>query len=238
MKTTDSIREKHFPALDGLRGLAALMIVAHHSSQSYVLTNTFDKAYLRVTTPLWIGVNLFFVLSGFLITNILIDTQKSRNYFRTFYGRRFVRIFPLYYTFLAVLFIILPLLGVNLSPNLLRSQIWDWTYTSNIYIAIHNWQDVNINHFWTLAIEEQFYLVWPLIVFYANAKSLKKIVIAVFLVLPLLRWGCFSLGFTLMFVYTFTLCNLDGLFDGSTYLSHFLSFPGLGEKLRLPHGFA
>ena len=224
--------KKHYPALDGIRGIAALMIVAHHSSQSYILTSTFDKAYLRATAPLWFGVDLFFVLSGFLITNILLDTRESPNYFKTFYGRRFVRIFPLYYTYLAILFIILPWFGVKLNSYLEQGQIWQWTYTSNIYDAFHNWQDVNINHFWTLAIEEQFYLVWPLVVFYASTKSLKKGVIAVFLALPLLRWGCLSLGLSVMFIYTFTLCHIDGLVIGALISIAFHS--GLKERLTSP----
>jgi len=222
--------KKHYPALDGLRGIAALMIVAHHSSQSYVLTSTFDKAYLRATTPLWIGVDLFFVLSGFLITNILLDTQESRNYFKAFYGRRFVRIFPLYYTFLAVLFLILPAVGVNLSPDLVHAQVWEWTYTSNIYDAFHNWQDININHFWTLAIEEQFYLLWPLIIFYASKKYLKHGVMLALLVIPLLRWGCRSAGVSIMFAYTFTLCHIDGLLVGALISIAF--HEGLIEKLK------
>ncbi|HEY3876712.1 MAG TPA: acyltransferase, partial [Candidatus Kapabacteria bacterium] len=100
--------EKRFPALDGLRGVAALMVVAHHSAFNYWLTNFFDKVYYRTTGLLWIGVDLFFVLSGFLITNILLENRRSTHYFRGFYGRRFVRIFPLYYTFLAVLYFVVP----------------------------------------------------------------------------------------------------------------------------------
>ncbi|MFI5202148.1 MAG: acyltransferase family protein, partial [Candidatus Kapaibacterium sp.] len=209
-----SIRETHFSALDGLRGLAALMIVAHHSALSYSMTNAFDKAYLRATSPLWIGVDLFFVLSGFLITNILLDTRRSSNYFRAFYGRRFVRIFPLYYSYLIAFFILLPALGITLSPDVIRMQAWEWTYTANIYNGFHIFQDANIEHFWTLAIEEQFYLLWPLIIFYTSEKHLKRGVIAVFLFLPPLRWACFEAGLSQAFIYNFTVTHSDGLILG------------------------
>ncbi len=208
------MREKHYPALDGLRGLAALMIVAHHSALSYVLSNTFDKAYLRLTSTMWVGVDLFFVLSGFLITNILLDTRVSPNYFKAFYGRRVVKIFPLYYGYLAILFLLLPALGVKLPADLVNAQFWQWTYTSNIYTAFHYWQNVFINHFWTLAIEEQFYLFWPIIVFFVGRRYLKTLVIALFLALPILRFGFLTADFSSIFIYTFTLCHIDGLLLG------------------------
>jgi peptidoglycan/LPS O-acetylase OafA/YrhL len=124
LQTTTSIREKHFPALDGLRGLAALMVVAYHSPFSYYLTNFFDKAWFRTTSSLWVGVDLFFVLSGFLITNILLDTRTSPKYFRAFYGRRILRIFPLYYAFLIVFYLLMPALGFTLSSAEIKSEPW------------------------------------------------------------------------------------------------------------------
>ncbi len=210
-----SIGEKYFPALDGLRGLAALMVVAHHSASSYWLTNNFDKAYLRATSLLWVGVDLFFVLSGFLITNILLDTRKSPNYFRAFYGRRFVRIFPLYYVFLAVFYILLPALGVRLSPLELHAEVWQWTYTANIYDGFYSWPGANIGHFWTLGIEEQFYFLWPLAVFFTNDRYLKPGIIAVFLSLPLLRALFLGVDLSAQFINTFTFCHMDGLLLGA-----------------------
>ncbi len=133
MQNTGSIREKHFPALDGLRGLAALMVVAHHSAATYWHFNVFDKAYIRATSFLWVGVDLFFILSGFLITGILLNTRTSPTYFRTFYGRRAVRIFPLYYTFLAIFYFVVPILGVQLAGIDLKSEPWQWTYTANLF---------------------------------------------------------------------------------------------------------
>ena len=89
-----------------------------------------DKLYYKITYPGWMGVDLFFVLSGFLITGILYDTRRERHFFRSFYMRRFLRIFPLYYGFLAFFFLILPLIN---SPGheyeiLRNKQVWYWTY--------------------------------------------------------------------------------------------------------------
>jgi peptidoglycan/LPS O-acetylase OafA/YrhL len=227
-----STRDRHFPALDGLRGIAALMVVAHHSAFTYFLTNTFDKAYLRATGLLWVGVDLFFVLSGFLITNILLDTRKSPNYFRAFYGRRFVRIFPLYYAFLAVFYLLLPAFGIKLTIAEIQAQPWQWTYTANIYDGFHLWPGQNIGHFWTLGIEEQFYLLWPLMVLFSSERYLKRGVIVVFLAIPLLRALCLSAGLSVNFINTFTLCHMDGLLLGALISIAFRE--GIIEKITSP----
>jgi peptidoglycan/LPS O-acetylase OafA/YrhL len=207
--------EKHFPALDGLRGLAALMVVAFHSTGHYVLTNTFDKAYLRATSLLWVGVDLFFVLSGFLITNILLDSKHSSNYLRVFYGRRIVRIFPLYYSFLAVIYFLLPLLGSQPSKQMTDIQPWLWTYTANINLAFYGWPDGNVGHLWTLAIEEQFYLVWPLIVLLAGERSLRRGIIATLIAIPFMRAASLAMGLSPFFILGFTLTHMDGLLLGA-----------------------
>src|SRR5207244_13039880 len=110
-----------------------------------------------------VGVDLFFVLSGFLITGLLLDSKGAPGYFRNFYARRTLRIFPLYYAVLALLFLVLPLL-VALPPPLEDArthQVWLWTYTANFYIAAKAswWALTYVSHFWSLAIEEHFYLL-------------------------------------------------------------------------------
>ncbi|HWF44152.1 MAG TPA: acyltransferase [Candidatus Kapabacteria bacterium] len=232
LPNTPIIRDKHYPALDGLRGIAALMVVAHHSAFSYGMTGFFDKAYLRATSLLWVGVDLFFVLSGFLITNILLETKHSPNYFRTFYARRFLRIFPLYYAFLAVLYFLVPLLGSPLPESLTSVQAWQWTYTSNIYVGFHGWSNQNINHLWSLSIEEQFYLVWPLLVLILREQNLKEAIVGLLLFLPFIRSVCLSIGLPAYFITSFTLCRMDGLLLGA--LISLMLREGLLEKIRLP----
>ncbi len=215
LQSTPSVREKHFPALDGLRGLAALMIVAFHAAASYPVSNVFAKGYLRATSPLWIGVDLFFVLSGFLITNILLNTRNSTNYFTAFYGRRFARIFPLYYLFLAGTYFIVPMLGAHLPAKTLAAEPWEWCYAGNFYTAKFGWPDTSIAQLWTLAIEEQFYLVWPLVIWLFSRPTLKTGIVFALLAFPFLRAATIVAGFPGTFTYMFTLCHLDGLLAGA-----------------------
>jgi peptidoglycan/LPS O-acetylase OafA/YrhL len=94
----------HIPALDGIRGLAILFVLADHLLSSNPYTSSAVFNFLSaIRESLWIGVNLFFTLSGFLITGILWDTLHKPNFFRNFYARRALRIFPLYYGFLLTL---------------------------------------------------------------------------------------------------------------------------------------
>jgi len=156
------------PALDGLRGVAVLLVMVHHFVL-YGLPESQSFAY-RAAMGGWIGVDLFFVLSGFLITGILLDSKGRGGYFRVFYARRTLRIFPLYYLSLAVFFFaVAPLMGHEK-----LGQRWFWLYASNLKIAFDGWHTVPgyLGHFWSLAIEEQFYLVWPLVVFALPRRAL------------------------------------------------------------------
>ncbi len=124
---------------------------------------------LNVRDLLWVGVTLFFALSGFLITGILFDTLGSETYFRTFYGRRALRIFPLYYGVLVVLLLLTRPLHMDWHGQAYRLL----TYTTNIPFT-REWVDnpapfINLRHFWSLAVEEQFYLVWPIAIFWLRS---------------------------------------------------------------------
>jgi peptidoglycan/LPS O-acetylase OafA/YrhL len=159
----------HLPALDGVRGLAILLVLANHilfwngGSGLWFLD---VLAELRADS--WVGVNLFFALSGFLITGILMDTLAIPHFFKTFYVRRALRIFPLYYGVLIVLLVLTRPLHFSWGGW----QFFYLTYTANLAL----WWDkplilshFRIGHFWSLQVEEQFYLVWPLVVY-----SMKK----------------------------------------------------------------
>jgi peptidoglycan/LPS O-acetylase OafA/YrhL len=169
----------HIPALDGVRGLAVLLVMVCHFVGTGLPDTFMGRLVVEVADAGWSGVDLFFVLSGFLITGILYDTRDQRRYFRNFYGRRVLRIFPLYYGLLIFCFVILPHLH-SFSPaidEMAAKQGWLWTYTSNLIMARRgrwlfeaDW--LRLGHFWTLAIEEQFYLVWPLVVFLLPRRAL------------------------------------------------------------------
>jgi peptidoglycan/LPS O-acetylase OafA/YrhL len=177
----------HIPELDGLRGIAILMVMLGHFWLGARPTDTAEQALYNVLQNGWIGVDLFFVLSGFLITGILLDSKGKDHYFRNFYARRALRIFPLYYGFLFLWFWVAPAM-IGLDPNGpfargRESQLWFWTYMSNNLSVVKDAVVPHgLNHFWTLAIEEQFYLVWPAIVIFVSSRRLRTICI---LLIPL-----------------------------------------------------
>jgi peptidoglycan/LPS O-acetylase OafA/YrhL len=159
----------HLPALDGIRGLAVLMVLVFHFVGGMQATNLVERGIVSVTKYGILGVDLFFVLSGFLITGILYEGGGKPHYFRNFYMRRVLRIFPLYFGVLAFVFLVAPMIPLMQGPTLnylLDRQAWAWLYGINIYIAQQgDWSFSYLNHFWSLCVEEHFYFVWPLVVF-------------------------------------------------------------------------
>lgn len=162
---------KHNRALDGLRGLAIVLVIAFHGG------------WLPFG---WVGVQLFFVLSGYLITSILLETRSlsASGYFSRFYWRRTLRIMPLYYAFLLVATVLF--VAFNLPAGLNEDWPYLVTYTHNFARA--KIEDVKtFSHFWSLAVEEQFYLMWPAVVWFARGVWLKQVVISLVVLGPLLR---------------------------------------------------
>ncbi|MDP9229972.1 MAG: acyltransferase [Bacteroidota bacterium] len=155
----------HYPTLDGLRGFAILLVVLYH-----------NFGFIPFLNYGWLGVDLFFVLSGFLITEILLNSRNTKNYFKNFYVRRILRIFPLYYLVLIFFLIIFPVIK-NFPLDLrfyTQNQLWYWIYLQNwVFTFNYDGKGAALNHFWSLAVEEQYYLVWPFIVLLIrNAKTL------------------------------------------------------------------
>ncbi len=199
----------HIPTLDGVRGLAILMVLTFH------FTDWCSGAsqWLRAG---WIGVDLFFVLSGFLITGILLDTKDAANYFSSFYTRRALRIFPLYFGVLAAVFLIGPTLGLTDFPTLASKQGWLWSYCSNIYLSIDGRIDLNadwldLNHFWSLAIEEHFYLVWPAVVLALGRKGLIRACLGCIAFAIVSRTLMIAIWSRPAGTYFLTFCRIDSL---------------------------
>jgi peptidoglycan/LPS O-acetylase OafA/YrhL len=169
-----AITSGHLPALDGVRGLAILAVLLFHFIAPVKPQSPVDHAISWLFAYGALGVDLFFVLSGFLITGILYDSRTDPAYFRNFYMRRVLRIFPLYYGVLAIVFFVVPALPALHGTEIARlrnDQAWAWLYGVNIYMAMHGgWGLSYLEHFWSLAVEEQFYLVWPLVVWLLAAR--------------------------------------------------------------------
>ncbi len=139
----------------------------------------------------WTGVDLFFVLSGFLITGILLDTRASGNYFRSFYSRRALRIFPLYYLVVGVYLLSLPLqanipvLAANIPDR--RIGLSYLVYLNNWYVPVLHRSGGSIAYLWSLAVEEQFYLLWPFLVFRLSRQAFLRLCAGICILLPLVR---------------------------------------------------
>src|ERR671932_1041993 len=182
--STAGSRPPRYPELDGLRGVAILMVVAYH----------YDLA------PFLSGVDLFFVLSGFLLGGILLDKQEAPNYFKAFYARRFCRILPLYFVCLLVFLILLPLtLGwLGEGPHYFEDSeiplgaplpLWSYfTFTHNFAAAQQGgWGTLWLTHTWSLAVEEQFYLFLPFFIRSFSREKLPYLLVGLILSAPLLR---------------------------------------------------
>jgi hypothetical protein len=191
----------HLPALDGVRGIAILLVMQFHFwAMPFRIfrrppTLALDTRINQAFEFGWTGVDLFFVLSGFLITGILLRAKGGGSYFRAFYGRRVLRIFPLYWGYLAFVILITPLLGGALEEqahagNVRDHWYWYFGYAVNIWSSVKQAHPdlaaVNL-HFWSLAFEEQFYLVWPVIVFLLSRQRLARVCLGLLITTALFR---------------------------------------------------
>ncbi|MBZ0151695.1 MAG: acyltransferase [Planctomycetes bacterium] len=211
---TRSAEPARLDALDGVRGLAILSVFVMHAALYVPLLPIGDiplaEGYMRLALLGWCGVDVFFVLSGFLITGILVRTKGSPHYFRNFYARRSLRIFPLYYV------VILLLLFVLASKPLAEGEaLAHLAYYQNLWYAFsgHGAADVSRSVTWSLAIEEQFYLLWPALVLLVSRRGLVIACVAVALGAIVAR--LLSLDAGLVQTHFVTWCRLDALAMGS-----------------------
>ena len=204
------------PALDGVRGLAILIVLIHNAS--WVLASSTSlpmKLVIATTSTGWIGVQLFFVLSGFLITSILLDTRESPHYLRNFYIRRVLRIFPLYYAFLFVALVIAPRFADPGWAAVAReNQWWLWTFTFNWGAPLGH-SILGLPHLWSLAVEEQFYLFWPFLVLLLSRRQLTALCVGALLLTPLIRLALRLDGLPVGAAYEFTVARWDALAGGA-----------------------
>lgn len=204
------MKTSYMPQLDGLRAIAIAAVMFSHFTRP-------DAFPTFIAIVPWgpMGVWLFFVLSGFLITGILLDSRDLSEHkpergfaLRQFYVRRFLRIFPLYY---GVVFAAIAL-DVEMARDL---SGWLLTYTANIYVTLANDWPGHFSHFWTLAVEEQFYLVWPWIILFAPKRRILLIIVLAIISAPIYRLLVLELGSGGLAMAVFTVSCFDSLGMGA-----------------------
>lgn len=204
-KSNDRLNRKHYPGLDTLRGIAILMVLVYHNF------SIVPFAFLGS-----LGVDLFFVLSGFLITGILLRARENGEHLRSFYIKRMLRIFPVYFlTLLVIIFVLPTLFNAGYDVHYYKQyQYWFYFFIQNFLFVLQPLEKKNLlNHFWSLAIEEQFYLLWPMFIFFYSKTARLVYVLLGLLVLV------FSVRLALSYLHTgsnllFSFFRIDGLLVG------------------------
>jgi len=197
---------RQIPALDGIRGVAIFWVVLHNATGiPLAASSRWLHLFPLLASRGWIGVQLFFALSGFLITAGLLDSQHTPHYFRDFYAKRALRILPLYYTVLFTLLVILPRFIALPYSHEHQAPLW---------FFIGNWTQSfpqGFGHFWSLAVEEQFYLIWPLVVWRLAPRRLLTVCLWIAVGALLLRCVLAAYGADPGTLYGNTACRMDAL---------------------------
>jgi peptidoglycan/LPS O-acetylase OafA/YrhL len=195
------------PELDSLRGLAILMVLFYHgfvTRQSLDAFAGFPRFFIRLASPGWAGVNLFFALSGFLITGILLDSKRHPQYYRRFYLRRALRILPAYYGLLLLLALLgrYAMQGENVSFAFLGLSV---VYLANVTALFGVRMQFGV--LWSLAVEEHFYLIWPIIVRNLNRRVVGVFALVIAVAATLARVVTWWLGYDYFAHYTWLVAD-------------------------------
>lgn len=224
----------YLPGLNGLRAIAALSVVFAHVSQEGIADFGFPRLF---NLPMaGYGVTLFFVISGFLITYLLINEIKKTDTVSVskFYIRRILRIWPIYYLFILISVIVFSLL--KQSHHILVPELWYYIFFAANFPFIAQNGILILVHYWSIGVEEQFYLFWPWVVRFSKSKLLKVAVVILVLlfaakIISWMAWGSTSLVYRFFMVTRFH-CMMIGAISAILYASHHKLFIALaGHKL-------
>lgn len=198
--------------LDGFRATAVLLVLAHHLAYGWLPTaegiSWMPRIFTGILSHGWLGVDLFFILSGFLITGILLDSRESKHYFQNFYIRRALRILPLY--FICIFFMSLVYHGAA------TYFVLSLLFLANFAYAFHAKVPSGPDVFWSLAVEEHFYLLWPLLVRFLKRISLFVLTLIIVVGTPVLRGVCAYWGMQPgIEIYHYSFFRFDGLALGA-----------------------
>lgn len=230
----------NLPVLDGVRGLAVLLVLAFHfllNSPDISLAARSADWLRKFSFVGWTGVDLFFVLSGFLITRILLNARPNPGYFRNFYARRMLRIFPLFYATLAFVLLVLPAVSdacARYAAQIGGAQVYLWTYTYNIatLFAHGNVQVLDFGHFWSLCVEEHFYLFWPLLVWFLGVRGVRCGCVVLIAAAIACRIAMHFAGVHSTAIFYFTPCRVDSLAMGAWVATY--AVDAMGRQQTLP----
>ena len=214
---------EYMPSIDGMRGIAILLVAWYHAPFLFrdstgfpqeIFQGSFQRIFWGMSTAGWVGVDLFFVVSGFLITSILLRNREALGSLQIFWYRRGLRILPLAVLYLSILQLNTALhdpLGVLTHFDGWVAYLLD---VGNVHIALNGWQPVVVMILWSLAVEEQFYIFWPILVHYLNRRTLFLLSFTIIVLSPLARGLVYpAYGYPASYVLTF--CRLDGLASGA-----------------------
>lgn len=208
---------QHLGALDGLRALAILLVLVHHLTPGGDPNQGVRALVFKLAQIGWSGVDLFFVLSGFLITGILLRGKAAGRPMSSFLMRRVLRIVPAYYLALLLVLVVVPLLtGAYPVPDVRLQAPW-WLYVSNMFPA--NFEALGglfgMSHFWSLAVEMQFYLLWPLLVYRLSPQALVRAALGGLALALVARAAAVALGAGWKVTYAWMPMHMDGLLAGA-----------------------
>jgi peptidoglycan/LPS O-acetylase OafA/YrhL len=207
----------YIPKLDALRAIAALMVIVSHYTLELKLKNFKYGAN---------GVPIFFVISGFLITSILLNQKNTLNksiweLFKNFIFKRALRLFPIYYLMIIVMFGFSVFLGLWICDK--GDEWYYFTYTQNWLFYFKGWQSPLLNHSWSLAVEEQFYLIWPIILLSVPKKHELKLILLLMFTGIIVRYWLSLTHHGIGTIKGVTLSNFDTLGSGAL-LAYFIQY--------------
>jgi len=210
--TVPTTSTQHIPALDGVRAVAILLVVPHNLNLIVGPNGTVAHLVVAYLDRGWIGVQLFFVLSGFLITGILLDTRETPKCLRSFFVHRALRILPMYYALLLTVFVILP--AANLLPSMVSrfpgAELSYWLFFANWYAPMHP-SEGSMPHLWSLSVEEQFYLIWPFVISHRSAKQIRFLCVSLAALSLCFRVWMLYFGAPTEAIYQFSISRMDAL---------------------------
>jgi len=220
----NKIKLSYYKELDGVRAIAILMVMFFHFFSDFETSGKVFHFLKQIALKGETGVTLFFVLSGFLITRILLSTKGGENYFSNFFIRRSLRIFPLYYLFLVIYYLTPLFFGASVPEFGL--QIYYWVYLQD-FSTTFGWKSEGPGQFWSLAVEEHFYLVWPFLIYYLRQKAIAFWIAAIIVIAFVLRIYM-SRHYPLIHHFTFT--RMDDLVIGAVLA--LLEYNGLVKRSK------